>query len=262
MSNIISEKFYSKLSSYNIITYLLLITFVSRQIGSIFYSNFADLNKKESVLRNTTMIMGISSILLIFIPTYNQIGIFSFLFLLLIRFIQGISVGGQIPVSISYLMDISTNKIRMSGIIFCFFAIGNSIASVSYLLIKKLTSPQFFTLYGWKFPFLIGGILVVISFKLKQKSTEYINSNEKTIKIPFFHCLKYYKINTIFPIIMYSFSGLIMFTFFIFLPSKIISKIPELKSYMQIIVFLSLILVSITCYYSTYIFKNILMIFL
>lgn len=71
------------------------VGFVARPIGGIIFGHFGDKIGRKSMLITSLGIMGGSTVLIALIPTYNQIGIWAPICLLLLRILQGIGLGGE-----------------------------------------------------------------------------------------------------------------------------------------------------------------------
>src|SRR5947207_5000159 len=71
------------------------IGFVARPLGGVIFGHLGDRVGRKSTLVTTLLLMGLSTLLIGFLPTYNQIGISAALLLTFFRFVQGVGVGGE-----------------------------------------------------------------------------------------------------------------------------------------------------------------------
>src|SRR6184192_1801189 len=71
------------------------VGFVARPIGAAIFGHYGDRIGRKSTLISTLMVMGIATFLVALVPTYDQIGIWGAMILTVLRFIQGIGVGGE-----------------------------------------------------------------------------------------------------------------------------------------------------------------------
>lgn len=117
--------------------------------------------------------MALSTLMIGFLPTYEQVGIWAPLLLITLRIFQGFSVGGEIPGGITYLSEISpTNKAKVCSLLF-FCLIGGIVLGLcsSILLHHYYTTAQI-TQFGWRIPFVAGGVLGIISFVVRRQLIE------------------------------------------------------------------------------------------
>src|SRR5437868_12344320 len=71
------------------------VGFIARPIGAAIFGHYGDRIGRKSTLIATLMLMGIATFLVAFVPTYEQIGVWGAVLLTLLRFIQGVGVGGE-----------------------------------------------------------------------------------------------------------------------------------------------------------------------
>ena len=99
IAGIVLNKQYFPMSDPLVSTMLAYVTFavgfLARPIGGVIFGHFGDKIGRKSMLVMTIMIMGISTVLVAFVPTYAQIGIWAPICLLVLRIVQGIGLGGE-----------------------------------------------------------------------------------------------------------------------------------------------------------------------
>jgi MHS family proline/betaine transporter-like MFS transporter len=162
----ISHAFFSNFSSFQalLLTFLTFSAgFAARPIGSFIFGYIGDKFGRYKSVNISIWCMGLATIFIAFIPGYNQIGFFAPCILLLLRFIQGISAGGQFSGLITIAVDENPQqKSFLVSVVLTISLIGSLLASVvGYLsvIIFKHTNLQTFT---WRMPFLISGLLFLI----------------------------------------------------------------------------------------------------
>ncbi|GIN90084.1 MFS transporter [Siminovitchia terrae] len=145
------------------------IAFLMRPLGGIIFGKIGDKLGRKVVLTITIMLMAFSTLLIGLLPTYNQIGIWAPILLLIARIIQGFSTGGEYAGAMVYIAESSPdNKRNMLGS-------GLEIGTLAgYILASLLASILFITLsdqqmasWGWRIPFLLGLPLGLIGFYLR-----------------------------------------------------------------------------------------------
>ncbi|MBS4197687.1 MFS transporter [Lederbergia citri] len=170
---IISQNFFSAVKNDEIklvfIFATFAIAFLMRPIGGIIFGKIGDKFGRKIVLTITIMLMAISTLLIGLLPTYNQIGIWAPILLLIARIIQGFSTGGEYAGAMVYIAESSPdNKRNMLGS-------GLEIGTLAgYILASLLASILFITLsdqqmasWGWRIPFLLGLPLGLVGFYLR-----------------------------------------------------------------------------------------------
>ena len=71
------------------------VGFFARPLGGIVFGHFGDKIGRKSMLVTTLMMMGVATILIGLLPTYNQVGVWAPILLVVLRFVQGFGVGGE-----------------------------------------------------------------------------------------------------------------------------------------------------------------------
>ncbi len=171
-------------------TYLTVtVSYFLRPIGGVILGHMGDKYGRKSVFSFTLLIMSIPSLLLALLPTYNEMGYLAPILLIIIRLLQGFSLGGEVPGSITYVAE----KFKGSNYFFAcawltFGAnLAVTIAPQFIQLLNRNLSHDFMYSYGWRIPFLLSGILAIIGMYIRKYTTEsdeYRNSNHNRQRIP------------------------------------------------------------------------------
>ena len=145
------------------------VGFVARPIGAAIFGHYGDRIGRKSTLIMTLMLMGIATFLVALVPTYEQIGVWGAVLLTLLRFIQGIGVGGEWGGSV--LMSMEWCKTHGSrGFIASWpqFGVpcGLFLANLAVLAFSYYAGDQFLT-WGWRVPFFLSLILVVVGLWIR-----------------------------------------------------------------------------------------------
>ena len=138
------------------------VGFVARPIGAAIFGHFGDRIGRKATLIATLMLMGIATFLVGFVPGYNQIGIWGAIILTILRFIQGVGVGGEWGGSVLLSMEWARTNHRR-GLIASWpqFGVpaGLFLANLAVLAFSALSGPAFLD-WGWRIPFFLSIILV------------------------------------------------------------------------------------------------------
>jgi MFS family permease len=145
------------------------VGFVARPIGAAIFGHFGDRIGRKATLIATLLLMGIATFLVAFVPGYAQIGIWGAVWLTVLRFIQGIGVGGEWGGSVLLSMEWARTNARR-GLIASWpqFGVpaGLFLANVAVLSFSALSGPAFAD-WGWRIPFLLSILLVAVGLYIR-----------------------------------------------------------------------------------------------
>ncbi|MEV0355436.1 MFS transporter [Nocardia sp. NPDC050697] len=144
-----------------------------RPLGAIVFGHFGDKWGRKPVLVITLLLMGGSTIAIGLLPTYDQIGILAPFALVALRLVQGFSVGGEWGGAV--LMAFEHAPVRKRG----FYAsvpqvgpaAGTLLGQAVFLLTTLLPEEQLLD-WGWRLPFLLSALLVVIGYVIRRRLDE------------------------------------------------------------------------------------------
>lgn len=166
------------------------ITYIARPIGGLLFGIIADkYNYKISIIY-TTKIMGICSIIISILPEYSSIGIISTYTIILIRVLQGISMGAEIPCALAYNNKRYINLDDSKILPFYYATIGAIFAYIFFIIINKFFSH---ITNSWRYVFLFGGALSLSLSYFRSK----IENNNLKYKMPLYKYINK-RINIIF----------------------------------------------------------------
>jgi MFS family permease len=115
--------------------------------------------------------MGISSTLIGLLPTYDSIGIAAPILLTLLRFCQGIAIGGQWGGAMLLVTESAPSDRRgyYGAYAQAGAPVGVILANIAFISVSTLTTEESFLSWGWRIPFLISFVLVIISMYIQLK---------------------------------------------------------------------------------------------
>ncbi|BDR13499.1 MFS transporter [Vibrio sp. STUT-A11] len=157
-----------------ILSFLTLATgYIARPIGGLLFGHFGDKYGRKQILFITLMVMGIVSILIGLLPTYQTIGIAAPIALLALRILQGLAVGGEWAGATLMAMEHSGKKSKGLGASIAVSG-GPSGAVLATLVLGgfSLMPEEQFMSWGWRIPFLLSALLVVIGLYMRHRVTE------------------------------------------------------------------------------------------
>jgi metabolite-proton symporter len=145
------------------------VGFAARPVGAAIFGHYGDRLGRKSALIATLLLMGVATFLVALVPTYEQIGIWGAVLLTVLRFVQGIGVGGEWGGSVLLSMEwAQTNKHR--GFIASWpqfgVPVGLFLANLA-VLASSAWSGDRFLVWGWRVPFLLSFVLVGVGFYVR-----------------------------------------------------------------------------------------------
>jgi MFS family permease len=145
------------------------VGFIARPIGAAIFGHYGDRIGRKGALIATLLLTGIATTAVGLVPGYDQIGIWGAVILTVIRFIQGIGVGGEWGGSVLLSMEWArTNNHR--GFICSWPQLGGPagllLANVAVLVFSLISGDQFLV-WGWRIPFLLSIVMIAIGLYIR-----------------------------------------------------------------------------------------------
>lgn len=145
------------------------VGFIARPIGAAIFGHYGDRIGRRKTLILTLLLMGVATFLVGLVPSYEVIGIWGAVLLTLLRFIQGIGVGGDWGGSVLLAMEwAKTNKHRGFITSWPQFGVpmGVFLANIAVLPFSYMDNDAFMS-WGWRIPFLLSGVLLAIGLYIR-----------------------------------------------------------------------------------------------
>lgn len=173
------------------------IAFFARPLGSAFFGHFGDRIGRKATLVAALLTMGISTVAIGLLPTYQTVGILAPILLIICRFGQGFGLGGEWGGAV--LLAVENAPPEKKAWYGMFPQLGAPIGlvlsgGIFLYLSNSLTEEQFFD-YGWRIPFLLSSVLIIIGLyvRLSISETPEFEANKKknkAVAIPFITVFK------------------------------------------------------------------------
>src|SRR5271170_7093687 len=145
------------------------IGFVGRPIGAAIFGHYGDRIGRKSTLIVTLLLMGIATFLVAFVPGYDSIGIWGAVLLTLLRFIQGVGVGGEWGGSVLLSMEWARST-QNRGFLASWpqFGVpcGLFVSNIAFLFFSWISGDQFLV-WGWRAPFILSLVLVAVGLWIR-----------------------------------------------------------------------------------------------
>src|SRR5690348_4818757 len=145
------------------------VGFIARPIGAMIFGHYGDRIGRKATLIATLLLTGIATFAVGFVPTYETVGIWGAVILTVIRFIQGIGVGGEWGGSVLLSMEWArTNRHR--GFITSWPQFGGPagllLANLAVFVFSAISGDQFLV-WGWRIPFMLSIVMVAVGLYIR-----------------------------------------------------------------------------------------------
>jgi MFS family permease len=146
----------------------------ARPLGAIVCGHLGDKIGRRNLMLGTVSAMGLSSMLIGMLPTYASIGVLAPVLLVALRILQGFALGGESTGAQLMAIEHASpdRRGRYSGLLGLCSPLSQIMANGTLLLLASIMSPEAFEGFGWRIPFLLSFILIVIGVYIRLKVSE------------------------------------------------------------------------------------------
>jgi MFS family permease len=145
------------------------VGFIARPVGAAIFGHYGDRIGRKAALVATLLLMGVATVLVGFVPGYAEIGIWGAVILTVLRFIQGVGVGGEWGGSVLLAMEWS-KKNGNRGFITAWpqFGVpaGLFLANLAVIVFNNISGDKFLV-WGWRVPFILSAVLIIIGLWIR-----------------------------------------------------------------------------------------------
>ena len=167
------------------------IAFIARPLGSLVFGHFGDRMGRKTTLVVSLLTMGIATFLIGCLPTYNQWGVAAVAVLCLCRFVQGIGLGGEWSGAALVATENAPEDTRALYGSFPELGapIGFFLSNGTYFLLETFNDNDAMLAWGWRVPFLLSSILVIVGLVVRVQMEEtpifrMAQEQKKVVKSP------------------------------------------------------------------------------
>ncbi len=148
--------------------------FVVRPFGALVFGRMGDIVGRKHTFLLTLLMMGGSTFLIGLIPTYEMIGVFAPLLVLLLRLVQGLALGGEYGGAATYVAEHAPQGRRgyFTSFIQTTATLGLFVSLLVILFTRAQVGEAAFSAWGWRIPFLLSSVLVIISYAIRRQMNE------------------------------------------------------------------------------------------
>jgi len=150
------------------------VGYLMRPVGSVVLGPLGDLLGRRLMLSLSIVIMGLSSLLIGLLPTHSQIGVAAGITLVLLRMVQGFSVGAEFTCSITYATEAAARDRAgtLSSLAVAGGLLGFSLGSLTAAVIGWSLGGAAMASWGWRLPFLLGAGVAAIGLWMRRAMPE------------------------------------------------------------------------------------------
>ncbi|TYB58672.1 MFS transporter [Nonomuraea sp. PA05] len=150
------------------------VGFFMRPLGGWLLGRYADRKGRKAALTLTVTLMSASALLIAVAPTYETVGYFGALVLVVARLLQGISVGGEYAASATYLTEATPRGRRgfASSFQYVSMTAGQLVGLGLQIILQNTMSTEALNSYGWRIPFIVGAAAAAVVFYLRRNLLE------------------------------------------------------------------------------------------
>jgi MFS family permease len=172
------------------------VGFVARPVGGLVFGHIGDRVGRKTTLVVTLTMMGLATFLMGLMPTYAVIGVWAPILLVVLRFVQGLAVGGEWGGAVLMATEHSGRDRR--GFFGSFAQVGSAVGGLMstgmFLLVQQLPESEFVS-WGWRVPFLISIVLVFIGLFIRLRIMESpvfarMQETRRLVKVPVVELLR------------------------------------------------------------------------
>ena len=151
----------------------LAVGYFIRPLGGLIFGRLGDLVGRRNVLVITLLVMGVSTVLMACVPTYQQVGVLAPVLLIVLRAVQGIGAGAEFGGAA--ILSAEHAPPRRRGLYGAFPAVGVYLglllASGAFAMVTQLPEEQFLS-WGWRIPFAASVVVIAVALVIRLRLTE------------------------------------------------------------------------------------------
>mmetsp|Transcript_23922 Transcript_23922/g.56641 ORF Transcript_23922/g.56641 Transcript_23922/m.56641 type:complete len:484 (-) Transcript_23922:1221-2672(-) len=151
------------------------VAFLMRPIGGLLVGNLGDKHGRKNALVMSLFLMAIPTFTLGCLPTYEQVGGLSTALLVICRLLQGMSVGGQLPASLIYTVEMRPKEHwgYYGALVMMAANVGTLLGNLVGALLRTVLTDQQLYSFGWRIPFWSGLLIAFVAAFLKATGVEH-----------------------------------------------------------------------------------------
>lgn len=164
------DPFVSLLATFGVFS----VGFLVRPLGAVLFGYIGDHAGRKKALIISMMMMSLPTFLIGLLPNYHSIGILAPLLLIVLRIVQGLAVSGELTTATVFLIEhADSNRRGIAGSLAMAGALlGMVLSSIFATVVSELVSDAHLSAWGWRVPFILGGIIGILGLIIRLRSVE------------------------------------------------------------------------------------------
>lgn len=148
--------------------------FIIRPFGAVFFGSLGDRMGRRHALMATLVVMGVATVGIGLLPTYETVGLLAPALLMLLRLMQGFAAGGEWGGAVLLTYENSSKGVRgfMASLPGMGVGIGSLLSTGAVALLSATLSPDDFLAWGWRVPFLASSVIILVGIYMRLALTE------------------------------------------------------------------------------------------
>ena len=149
------------------------VGYVARPVGAVVMGHFGDRLGRKRVMLATVVMMGVASFAIGCLPTFDQVGLLAPALLVVLRVVQGFSAGAESAGASTLTVEHSPVGKRgfFTSFVMVGYAVGCSLATIVFLPVALLPVEHLYS-WGWRVPFWLSAVVVVITYYVRSHLDE------------------------------------------------------------------------------------------
>jgi MHS family proline/betaine transporter-like MFS transporter len=150
------------------------VAFLARPLGGVLFGCLGDRSGRVSMMSLTVLLIGGATMVIGLLPTYQEVGFLATVLLVIVRLLQGLSLGGEASGSYSFMLESAPAGKRAFwvSIAACSAFLPATFAALVVFGIRATMGTEAFEDWGWRLPFFLGGALGVAGVWIRRRLTD------------------------------------------------------------------------------------------
>lgn len=163
--------------------------YLARPVGGLVLSHFGDRHGRRRVFLGSVFVMSAATLGMGLVPSFASWGAVASATMVTLRLIQGFCLGGELPGALTYVVETAPRQAPfVCAVVFSCVTFGVVVATALSVALRSWLSPPDVLAFGWRIPFVLGGLGGLLSFVLRrslEESPEFARLKQLTARQPF-----------------------------------------------------------------------------
>jgi len=173
------------------------VGFLARPLGGVVFGHFGDKFGRKPMLVASLLTMGAATTLMGVLPTYSAVGWIAPVLLVVLRFVQGLGIGGEWGGAVTLMLESAPERRRgiFGAVVQSGSGLGIILSTATITVLLATLSPAQMDAWGWRVPLLFSAVLVVVGLIVRARieespQFEALQSKSRVARAPFVETLR------------------------------------------------------------------------